>query len=175
MGEVTQKLPDLLGAHFKLVASFIVAIAARLASNQLQAWIRTLGDTDADTCFGLVRSPKGSIAVGLLTVAETPIAIRRYSSDGTQTFEGSDTNLRGLDMITDGSSNTIFVGERANGRLVVGKYAINGSLSYTTEVMLPSGVDPASARLVRGHCWDRRTGNTQILTKWIASMSPTHS
>jgi len=134
--------------QLRVAVTLATAIAASFASAQLQAWTRWIGEAGVDTCFGVVRAPNGTIAVGRHRDSDKTLFIRRYASDGTQTFQGSVSNLRGLDMITDGTSNTIFVGERSNDRLVVGRYGTNGSLDYSTEIVFPIGVNPSSARLL---------------------------
>jgi hypothetical protein len=56
--------------------------------------------------------------------------------------------MRGLDMISDGNSNTIFVAEQTNDRLWVGRYSTNGSLDYMAEINFNPGANPTSARLL---------------------------
>lgn len=123
-----------------------ITLAATFSSSQLQAWTRTIGDPGVDTCFGVVGAPNGTIAVGRHRVSDNRLFIRRYASDGTQVFEGSLASLRGLDMISDGSSNTIFVAEGSPGTLYVGRYGSNGSVDYLTPYAFPGS--PSSARLL---------------------------
>lgn len=122
---------------------------ASLGSAQLQAWTRTLGTGGTNNaCIGIVSTPDGSVSVGRQSVSESTLYIRRYASDGTQLLDNSIPNIRGLDMITDGSSNTIFVGERNNDNLMVGRITTNGSVAYLTEVAFGNGASLTSARLL---------------------------
>ena len=133
----------------RLAVVISASLLATLGSAQLQAWTRALGTGgNISTCVGIVSTPDGSVSVGRQSVGDSTLFIRRYASDGTQLLDNSIPNIRGLDLITDGSSNTIFVGERSNDNLMVGRITTNGSVAYLTEVAFGSGANLTSARLL---------------------------
>jgi len=136
----------MLRRKFTIALTSVLVFSASIASTQLHAWTRPIGDAGADTCFGIVRAPNNTTSIGWQRGSDNKLFIRRYANDATQIFEGSSSDLRGFDLITDGNSNTIFVGEGNPGIIYVGRYSSNGSLDYLVPHAFPG--DPSSARLL---------------------------